>query len=472
MRINYVIIFLLASHFVSANLSLQAKREQSDIYRLRGDFKYPSSEDNQKLLSLNAISEETLKLSSFLALVKKHLINGQYESAKTLLINANYTKNFTRAIQYRYLALINFIEGDYKKSLEYLNKKDLQTIQAQDKVCMLKTLNLLIIENLQEAKFEWAKCQNLTGGKSITNHAWMSAIVSIKVNENKNAINDPFEGLSIENEREPFLSFFIKLAIYLNKHELIIPRLKYLGLNAYEDIKVRELIGMLYFRNGDLVKAYNMLEDLNTPNANNFKGNIYLAQKKYELAFAQFKLALQNKDNSQNSLERIIPISWILKQWKEGAIYTRRLKSNKDSLFFQRALEAAFVTQSKDYELASQILEEVVKGSRNSQSIEVNLLYAYNSVMLDREDKSIIYSNRSCNQKDGYNCWFRNYLLIWKDITKIIKQDRPIIESDKDLISELSSSFNLSPIKETEYVSQKDIEELENANIELLPELN
>jgi hypothetical protein len=432
---------------------------------------YPSSEDEQKLKSLNAVSQETILLSKFMAQVKKFIINGQYEKAKSLLINADYTKNFTRSIQYRYLALINFIDGKYKKSLEYLNKKDLQTVQAQDKICLLKTLNLLIIENLQEAKFEWARCQNLTGGKSVTNHTWMTTLVSVKLNESRNSIQRPFEGLSIENEREPFLSLFLKLSIYLNKQDEIIPRLKYLGINAYEDIKIRELIGMMYFRNGELVKAYNMLEDLTTPNANNFKGNIYLAQEKYELAYAQFKLALKNKDNSQNSLERIIPIAWILKQWKNGANYVRRLQTNKQSSFFQKALEAAFVTQQKDYKFASLILEEIVKGSRNSQSIEVNQLYSYNSVMLDDQQKSELYSNRSCNQKDGFNCWFRNYYLIWKDITKVIKQDKKIIENDTDLISTYTSEFNESPIQETEYISQKDIEELENANIDLLPEL-
>lgn len=471
MRIYTVIIclFLINAY---ANLLNDVKKQRSDIYRLRGTYNYPPSEDEQRLKTLSAVSQETIKLSSFIAQVKKYIINGQYERAKTLLINADYTKNFTRAIQYRYLALINFIDGNYKKSLEFLNKKDLQTVQAQDKICLLKTLNLLIIENLQEAKFEWAKCKNLTSGKSITNHTWMTALVGVKINENKNAINRPFEGLSIENEREPFLSLFLKLSIYLNKQDEVISRLKYLGVNAYEDIKIRELIGMMYFRSGELIKAYNMLEDLTTPNANNFKGNIYLAQDKYELAYAQFKLALKNKDNSQNSLERIIPIAWILNQWKDGANFVRKLKTNKQSSFFQKALEAAFVTQEKDYQFASLILEEIVRGSRNSQSLEVNQLYAYNSIMLDDKTKSDLYSNRSCNQKDGFNCWFRNYFMLWKDITKVIKQNKDIIENDIDLIDQYTSSFKENPIKETEYVSQRDIEQLENANIDLLPELN
>jgi hypothetical protein len=471
MRIYGVIIFLISLNSW-ANLLKEVKSAKSDIYRLRGEYVYPTSDDEQKINSLNAISQETMKLSKFLAQTKKHIINGKYEAAKNMLINANYTKNFTRAIQYRYLALINFIEGNYNKSLEFINKKDLQTLQAQEKICILKTLNLLIIENLQEAKYEWAKCKNLTSGKSITNHSWMSSIVAIKLNENKNAVNQPFEGLSIENEYEPFLSFFLKLSIYLNKQDEIIPRLKYLGIDAYENIKIRELIGMMYFRSGELVKAYNMLEDLNTPNANNFKGNIYLAQDKYELAYAQFKLALKNKDNSQNSLERIVPIAWILKQWKDGANYVRRLSTNKQSSFFQMALEAAFITQQKNYHYASLILEDIVKKSRNSQSVEVNQLYAFNSVMLNQTEKANMYANRACAQKDGFSCWFRNYLVIWKDISKIIKQERAIIENDEDLITELTGNFTKDPIEETEYISQKDIEELENANIDLLPELN
>ena len=60
-----------------------------------------------------------------------------------------------------------------------------------------------------------------------------------------------------------------------------------------------------------------------------------------ELAYAQFKLALKRKNNSQNALERIAPTAWILNQWEEGAIYASRLEarpgeeSNKLTLFSQ-----------------------------------------------------------------------------------------------------------------------------------------
>lgn len=455
-----------------AKISIDVQREQSEIFRRRGTYLFPSSEDDQKLLNLNAISIETIRLQKFLARIKKNIINGEYKKARIMLLNANYSKNFTRAIQYRYLALINFIEGDYKKSLEYINKKELQTIQAQDKICILKTLNLLILENLQEAKFEWAKCLNQTSAASPTNHAWMNTLVALKVNEDKNVVEKTFDGLSIENEVEPFLSFFLKLAIYLNKQDIILPRVKYLGLDAYQNVKIRELIGMLYFRNGDLVRAYNLIEDLNTPNADNLKGNIYLAQKKYELAYAQFKLALRNKSNSQNALERIIPIAWILKQWNQGILLSQRLSADSDNVFFQMALQAAFMTQAKKYAQAKNVLEGIIKGSRNSQSVEVNQLYAFNAVMLNDKDNSELYANRACNQNDGFNCWYRIYFTIWKDINLLIQQkDKSILEKDIDLIDKYTKAYVSKPIEEREYISQKDIEELENANIDLLPEV-
>ena len=75
-----------------------------------------------------------------------------------------------------------------------------------------------------------------------------------------------------------------------------------------------------------LVKAFEYIEGLSSPNSENIRGNLFLAQKKYELAYAQFKLALKRKVNSQNSLERIIPISWMLKQWKDGLEYIDKLK--------------------------------------------------------------------------------------------------------------------------------------------------
>lgn len=471
MRYIWVTFFLFSIQ-AYADLKVDIGRENSEIYRNRGTYKYPSSEDDQKLINLNAISIETLRLQNFLARIKKNIINGKYKKAKIMLLNANYTKNFTRAIQYRYLSLINFIEGDYKKSLEYLNKKELQTIQAQNKICMLKTLNLLILENLQEAKFEWEKCLNMTSGSSPTDHAWMNTIVALKVDDDKKVITKPFEDLSIENEVEPFLSFYLKLAIYLNKQELVLPRVKYLGLEAYENVKIRELIAMLYFRNGDLVKAYNLIEDLNTPNASNLKGNIYLAQKKYELAYAQFNLALRVKSNSQNALERIIPIAWILKQWNQGIELTQRLSPDNDSQFFQLALRAAFMTQAKKYDDAKNVLEQIIKGSRNSQSVEVNQLYAFNSVMLNDDESAETYANRACNQNDGFNCWYQIYFAIWKDINKLIKQENQnIVENDVDLVDQYTKSHIPKPIEEREYISQRDLQKLENANIDLIPEV-
>ena len=129
------------------------------------------------------------------------------------------------------------------------------------------------------------------------------------------------------------------------------------------------------------------------------------------------------------------------------------------------------MTQAQRYNEAKIVLDEIVKGSRNSQSVEVNQLYTYNSVMLDNYEDSDLYSNRACNQNDGFNCWYRMYISVWKDINKLVKTDKKILENKVDYVDQYTKAYIEKPIQEREYISQKDIEELENANIDLLPEV-
>ncbi|MCO4754667.1 MAG: hypothetical protein KC478_09290, partial [Bacteriovoracaceae bacterium] len=279
----------------------------------------------------------------------------------------------------------------------------------------------------------------------------------------------PLKGLSIENERGDLLRLYLKLALYLNEPELILKRTPYLSEEVFSNPLTRELLGLLFYRNADFVKAYELIEDLSTPNSENIKGNIYLAQGKLELAYAQFKVALNRKTNSQNALERIIPTAWRLNQWNDGVEFTRLLDNSSDKQLEKLALEAAFLTKNEQYTEALDRLKYIVSETKESAPLEVNQLYAYNSLIKEDKKNAFEYANRACKQQDAYACWMRSHMFIWEDFTLLSKREDKVFENVEDLLSKYTTEFTPNPIKETIFVEQRNIEELEDAQIELIP---
>jgi tetratricopeptide (TPR) repeat protein len=117
----------------------------------------------------------------------------------------------------------------------------------------------------------------------------------------------------------------MKLALFLNREDVIIRYIANLPSSAYNSKGVRELIGFAYYRLGKTEKALEFIEDIESPNADNIRGTANLLKKKYELAFGHFKLALQKKGNSANALERGIPLAYTLGLWDEGINMLRRV---------------------------------------------------------------------------------------------------------------------------------------------------
>lgn len=440
------------------------------IKRNRGEFKYPIHDSEVKELSFLRKLNDNKQIQSNLASIKYQIINGNLEKAKLMLLQSKYTENYSKIIQYRYLSIIHFIEGEYEKSLSYLTKKEMYNLTYSKHLCLLRTLNYIILNRVAEGTNEWNKCVDATLTDSPTSHLWMSTLVKLKLNDEENITDIPFKNVNIENEEGNFLKLFLKLALYLNKQDKILDRIDLVTSQTFQDPEIRELMGMLFYRKGKILNAYRFVEDLNTPNAENIKGNIYLTQKKYELAYAQFKLALMKKVNSQNSLERIIPVAWLLKEWASGIDYVEKLVVDPKDEFKRLTVKAAFETENNQFKEAEKTLKRIVIGSRNSQAPEVNQLYSYNALMLKDNDKAYEFTNKSCLNQDGISCWLQFHLTLWENFSLTIHRDEQIREENQeDLLSQYSSGFEKDELKEDLYVNQKDIEELDNSRIVLLP---
>lgn len=450
--------FVILCLFGNSQLSAQDKIKYS----------YPKGVSEITQNSIKRWSLTNMQNQEVLQEIKYNIVNGNLDLAKVLLNEAELTTNFTKAIKLRYFAIIYFIEGNYQFVLNTLNKPEMKDFSVQAKVCFMKVLSEIILDQSEKAGISWRNCREATSIYSDTNLAWMQIIVDLKTSKNKNYVNEIFKNVSIENIEKRFLRIYLKLALFLNKQDLIIPRFKYFGKDPLEDKIQRELIGLNYYRNGNIEKAYSLLEGIDTANSEVFKGNIYLFQKKYEQAFAQYKLALKRKSNSRNALDRLLPLSWKLNQWNEGLNFLQRVPLTKDDILENYTLMAAFLTMSNKDNSAEEYLKKITKMTNKGEPIEVSQIKVLNHLKLKNYDQIERSAANSCASNDGMNCWLLFALNSWEDLGEYTQIDKNIHEKQVDLAQELLSAQKVSPLKEETLLNQKDIEELDNSLIELI----
>lgn len=438
-----------------------------DLLSRRGELSPPPVlVDPQELNSI--MFSELQEQNADLKKVKYYLINGETRLAHVHLMKLAYTQTKLRPVIYRYMAILAFIEGRFQKSYEYLELKELKNIPHYSKVCTLKVLNMVVLNKTRLLEQEWAKCQ-LENHKHFNegNFVWLQTLVQMKLNPEKGFTKKPFKGLRFSSMDNNQLKIFLKLALYLNQEKLIEPQIAELDLVQFEDTEIRELLGQILFRLGSLAKSYRFIEDLSSPNAENIKGNLYILRNKYELAYAQFKLALEKKQNSQNAMERILPLAWLLGDWEEGAKIAERVIASPQSQINKMTLAAAFYTQKGDYDKAKEVMESIATRSRRGTEIDVTQLHSFVGLMTNKPQVVKKQAAMSCEQYDLINCWLNYQMEQWDSFPLTIR--RPDKIPAKREWERLSQEDVNQPLKETVYVNQLDIEELDDSLIKLIP---
>ena len=235
-----------------------------------------------------------------------------------------------------------------------------------------------------------------------------------------------------------------------------------------KDPEIRELAGQIFFRTGSLVKAYRFVEDLKSPNSENIKGNIYLLRTKYELAYAQFKLAVEQKQNSQNALERLLPLAWILGDWEGGAKYAEQILSSPDTHVNKLTIMGAFYMQKGDYKKVHQVFTALIDRSRKGTEIEVTQIAGLTALMENKPEIVRKQSLLSCDQFDLINCWILFQMTQWDSFPLMLRRDEKLSEK-REWEKLTNEDFNV-PLDEKVFVNQKDIEELDDKLIQLIPQ--
>lgn len=425
--------------------------EEVDAYQLKREF----DEKNAAIFALQQ--------------AKRGIINGDLELAKFFLNKISDRRASLIPVKKRYLSIIKFIEGNYQESFDLIKGSEFNSYSQYREICLLRVINLIALDNMKALNSEVAGCQNLTIDFSNTNQFWLTQMTRIK---EKN--EDLLRGNLIENLRSvlsstEFTEIWMKMALFLNKEDIILKYVGQLPGSAYRSKTIRELIGFAYYRIGDTAKALEFIEDIESPNADNIRGNINLTQNKYELAFGHFKLALQKKENSQNALERGIPLSYILGQWDEGVKMLRRLVGNNLNQKKKATLETLFEIRKGDFKTARSNLLYLGQQYNKNFPREVNLMDSYVSLMEGDNQRLETAAGRSCQSYDGLNCWITLQLLHWENIGQTIQREDNTLSLGEWDPNSLKEATPVKRLLESVSVDQRDIEELDDNEVKIDP---
>lgn len=416
-------------------------------------FKYPKakSEIIQDNESLNYINNQ--KISAGLRKIKLEIIRGNTQKANLLLSQAKYTTDFSKTIQYRYQALSYFIDSEYRKTLEILNKKEFSLNTNYQKICAIKTFSYLAIGEYKNSKVEWKKCYNLTYFKSKSYNIWLDSFI-VKREFKEKYIKETFKKASVDS-----LKLFLKLALYLDQQSEVLKYIEFISINSLANTEIRELIAFAYYKDANVAKAFEYMDGIETSNILNVKANFLILQGKYEMAYSQFKLAYKKKKTSTNAIKRLIPLSWIYKKWDEALEYSsldgENLESNDIGLF-----QAAVLSQKNEYKSSNNLLLYRLKQkNRNSTSINSNLLLAFNYINLEKNLLAQSFTEKACYQKDGLSCLFQFHFSYWDNFSKTINSSVEIVRSD--ILSKYIENKLDDPLKVKQIINQRNLELLD-----------
>lgn len=412
----------------------------------------------------------------YLQKAKFKMINGDLAQAEFYLSRISEKESTVTSIKKRYLAIIYFINGRFDKSIKELNDPKVSNNNYYVQTCLLRLINFMALNDVKSIRSEKERCQFATASFSNNDQFWLDTMIKLKINDSvglkKNMLTDVEYTLN-DNEMS---RIWLKTGLYLNKEKDLLALISLLPETSYQSNRLREIIAFMYLRVGETKKALAFIDDIDTANAENIKGSINLKNKEYELAFGHFRLALQKKQDSSNSLERAIPLAWLLNQWGDGLSMLSNISNKSLDPRNTAALKIAFLIREKKFQEAQKELTLLKIAFQNEPPFEVNIMDSYVNLMLGEKrsdyDKRKVEeaSEKSCKSFDGMSCWISLQYIQWENLGKTIKRDDEIYTDKALTIDSLKEKKTLTPLVEAKTIDQADIEELDGETIKISPQ--
>lgn len=423
-----------------------------------------------------SIERDELKSDINLILKSKFkLINGDIKMSEFYLNQINSKTTKLNALKNRYLSLIKFIDGKFQESNQLLSEKYFSDPNPYREICILKLMNYMALNKRLELKNEFELCQSLTQKFSKNDQFWLNILFYLKTYNLENLNKSMITNVEATLKDDEMSRLWLKSGLFLNREKDMLKILSILPENSYSSSKIREIVALMYLRDNDKEKALMFVDDLNTANAENIKGNIYLQNKQYELAFGQFKLALLKKADSENALERAIPLSWLLGQFEDGLFMINKIPNKNYDERKKLAIRVAMLIRLKKFKEARDELEFLKDRYKNIPPFEVMVMDSYVNIILGvgpnnkKISKSKIEesSELGCKSFDGISCWISLSHMHWDNIGKTVKrQEKTLTDQSLDL-EELKKEVAITPLIELKTIDQRDIEELDSQLVQL-----
>jgi len=395
---------------------------------------------------------------------KYFLVNGNLKKAKYLLDEIESPGNLEPLIM-RYKALIYFLMDDYPNSKKILENPHYESVIWDQESCLLKIINNIALNDLKQLEKDYKSCKYLTFDYTKNRHLWLDYMVNLKLQKVTPYSKDSELNLRIFFAEIETIKIWLKKNIYLNQEALNIDKLYALPKFAFRNKSVREIIGLSYYRMGNEKKALDFIEDINSANANNIKGIINLKQKKYELSFGHFQLALKKKENSSNALKRAIPLAWMLEKYEIGLDLLKRITFDDNTPFKRLAIESAFKIQLGQIKKTERDLRYLNNEFRGNMPLKVMLANSYVALNLSNMKDVKKYSSLACKKFDGLNCWIFMQLFVWDNLDKIIDEDKKTRTDTLLGLDFLKKRAKLEPLDENPIIDQSYIEELDSKEV-------
>lgn len=407
---------------------------------------------------------------------KFKLISGDLKQAEFFLNRISEKESVVVGIKNRYLAIIYFINGRFYQSLAQLNSKKINTNNYYVQNCLLRLINFMAVNDVASMMREKDACQFYTAKYSRNDQEWLNSMIRLKAADMEGLKKSMGADIESALSTDEAARLWLKTGLYLNKEKDVLNLLTLLPESSYQSKKLREIIAFMYLRSGDTKKALSFIDDVDTANSENIKGNINLANKEYELAFGHFRLALQKKQDSTNSLERAIPLAWMLNQWNDGLMMLANISNRNLDPRNSQALKIAFLIREKRYLEAQTELTLLKISFQNEPPYEVSIMDTYVNLMLGENDKA--YDKRrveesaekSCKAFDGMNCWVSLQYIQWENLGKTLKRNDAIYSDKSMTIDSLKERVAILPLEEQKNIDQADIEELDGETIKVTPQ--
>ena len=467
-----ICVYLFLSVFVGGAYAQSNEDELKEIFLDSEDTSIEASyhsslikENNQRHIDLFNLQKAKFKL-----------IGGDLKLAEFFLNRISDKEAILVGIKNRYLAIIHFINGRFDKSIEKLEANKSKDNNYIVQTCLLRIINFIALNDLDSLNREKITCQLQTLKYSRNDQFWLDAMIRLKLADTTGLKRLMLTDVQKTLNDDEMARLWLKTGLYINKEKDLLKLISILPESSYQSKRLREIVGFMYMRSGESKKALDFVDDIDSANAENIKGNINLVNKEYELAFGHFRLAILKKQDSTNSLERAIPLAWMLNQWNDGLMMLASISNQDLDPRKSAALKIAFLIREKRFIDAQKELTILKIAFQNEPPYEINIMDAYVNLMLGENNN--VYEKRrleestekSCKAFDGVSCWISLQYIQWDNLGRTIKRTDQVY-SDKNLtIESLKEKQTIEPLVENKSIDQSDIEELDGATISITPQ--